>query len=226
MPDYATWHGPATAAVLWRVRSTATTQHIAPDGVLDLMWFDGRFMVAGADTSTMVVATRPDRITWGLQFAPGVAQALLGLPVNELTDRRVELSELVRVPANIRAEGDVPAALERVFVALWRRADPDRSLLRLAASVDRAARAGLTVREMAEMHDISERSLHRIGTALFGYSPKTLMQIHRFQRALGMIHQGTPLGAAAAAAGYADQSHLSRETKRFTGQTPAELRSA
>jgi AraC-like DNA-binding protein len=54
--------------------------------------------------------------------------------------------------------------------------------------------------------------------------PKTLMQIHRFQHALHLARAGVPLSDAAVTAGYVDQAHLNRESKRLTGQTPVALR--
>ena len=196
-----------------------------PDGVMDLMWFQGRLVVAGADTRSTVVETRPGEATWGLQLAPGVAHLLLRVPADELTDRRIDLSELVTVPGMIAAsfEEDVLAALEQAFIALWIRADPDRATLRLAASLDQAAREGLSVRETATRHGLSERSLRRLSNTLFGYGPKTLMQIHRFQRALHLVRTGTSLSDTAAVTGYADQAHLARETRRLADKTPSEL---
>lgn len=222
---YAARRSARTGMVLWRASSPGTEQHIAPDGVMDLMWFQGRLVVAGADTRSMVVKTQPGEVTWGLRLAPGVACALLGVPAHELTDQRVDLSEFVTVPDTVGAssEGDVPAALEQVLVTLWAKADPDHAGLRLAASLDRAARDGLTVRETAIRHDLSERSLRRLSNALFGYGPKTLMQIHRFQRALHLVRTGTSLSDAAATAGYVDQAHFARESRRLTGQTPSGL---
>jgi AraC-like DNA-binding protein len=192
---------------------------------MDLMWFQDRLVVAGADTRTMTFGTQVGEVTWGLQLAPGVAHALLGIPAHELRDDRVELSDLVRLPGLATAGFDVDAAsaLEEVFVALWVRADPDRSNLRLAASLDRAARDGLSVQATAMLHDLSERSLRRLSNAVFGYGPKTLMQIHRFQHGLHLVRAGMSLSAAAASAGYADHPHFARECKRLTGQTPSQL---
>ncbi|MEV5433437.1 AraC family transcriptional regulator [Streptomyces sp. NPDC052701] len=205
--------------------SDGPEEHIVPDGVMDLMWFRGRLVVAGPDTRTFTTRTDACEVTWGLRLAPGVAYALFGVPAHELTDQRVELSELVALPRHDGRsfEDNAADALERVFLALWTRADPDRSVLRVAASLDRAAREGLSVRETAELHDLSERSLRRLSNRLFGYGPKTLMRIHRFQHALHLARGGLPLRDAAATAGYADQAHFNRESKRLTGRTPVTL---
>jgi AraC-like DNA-binding protein len=209
--------------VLWRVVADGPEQHVSPDGVMDLMVVRDRLVVAGPDTRAMVARTRSGEVTWGLQLAPGVAHALLGVPAHELTNQRVELSELATLPRNAgrSSEDSAPDRLEKVFAALWSRADPERSVLRTAASLDRAAREGLGVRETAEFHNLSERSLRRLSNRLFGYGPKTLTRIHRLQRALHLAQAGLPLSDAAAAAGYADQAHLTRESRRLTGRTPA-----
>lgn len=211
--------------MIWRVAASGPVQHVTPDGVMDLMWLQGRFVVAGADTRTMVAETTPGDLTWGLQLRPGVAPALLGISADELTDQRVDLADLVTCADSAAFAGDVdvPDALERLYVALWRRADPDRAGLRLAASLDRAARAGRSVRETAALHGLSERSLRRLSDRLFGYGPKTLMRIHRFQQALRLAAPGRTLGDVAAAAGYADQAHFNRETRRLAGRSPTQL---
>ncbi|MET0423018.1 MAG: helix-turn-helix domain-containing protein [Actinoplanes sp.] len=221
MTRYTTRRGVRTGVKLWRVQPDESAHQVTPDGVLDLMWFRDRLVVAGPDTHAMTSEAVPAEVTWGLQFAPGVAAALLGLPAAELTDRRVELSDLVKLPGNL--PHDPPDRLEQVFLTLWRRADPDPATLRLAAELDRAARAGLSVRETARTFALSERSLRRLSNTLFGYGTKTLTRIHRFQRALGLARAGVPLGEAAATSGFADQAHFTRDARQLTGRTPAAL---
>ncbi|CAL9531203.1 hypothetical protein SUDANB121_04059 [Nocardiopsis dassonvillei] len=215
---YTEWRG--RAGVLWRVRAQ-DPHRVLPDAAMDLMWHRGRLVVAGPDTVAQVEGLRPGEETWGLRLAPGAAHALLGVPARELADRRVDLADLVRPPA-VREDAP-PAVLERVFAALWRDSDPDPAPLRLAASLDRAARGLRTVSGIARAHGMSERSLRRACDRLFGYGPKTLMSVHRFQRALRLARSGTPLGEASATAGYADQAHFTREATRLAGLPPGAL---
>jgi AraC-like DNA-binding protein len=53
----------------------------------------------------------------------------------------------------------------------------------------------------------------------FGYAPKTLQRIVRFQRALRLARSGVAAVDVAVAAGYADQAHLSHDVKRLSGVT-------
>jgi AraC-like DNA-binding protein len=69
--------------------------------------------------------------------------------------------------------------------------------------------------------DMSERSLRRFCHVQFGYGPKTLERVLRFQRLLSLARADRPAGLAALAhdAGYADQAHLSREVRALCGIT-------
>ncbi|HEX2553661.1 MAG TPA: AraC family transcriptional regulator [Microvirga sp.] len=64
-------------------------------------------------------------------------------------------------------------------------------------------------------------SLARGFRAAFGTSPSGFRTMRRLDRARTLIATGTPLAEAAFAAGFADQSHLSRQFKRAYGVTPA-----
>ncbi len=78
------------------------------------------------------------------------------------------------------------------------------------------------LRALAEELGVSERQLHRRCVTALGYGPKTLERILRFQRFQTLALKGAHVGLAELAllAGYVDQSHLTRECGRLTGQTP------
>ena len=69
----------------------------------------------------------------------------------------------------------------------------------------------------AETVNLGPRQLHRMSLRAFGYAPKTLAKVLRFDRALALARGGTPFATVAAVAGYADQAHLSRDVRRFAG---------
>jgi AraC-like DNA-binding protein len=58
-----------------------------------------------------------------------------------------------------------------------------------------------------------------------GLRPKTAARLIRFDRVLGRLDEcrGLDWGVVAREAGYADQAHLIREFKQFTGATPTEF---
>lgn len=189
---------------------------VLPDGCIDLLWNDGRLLVAGPDTRAYVTEGAPS--TWvGVRFYPGTAPAVLGVPAHELRDRRVELADLWpteevrRLQARIAAASDAAGALEEI--ALERATPPDPVLLRLVSALD----AGRPVAATADELGLGARQLHRRSLAAFGYGPKTLARILRLQRALALARAEVPFAETAARAGFADQAHLARDVKELAG---------
>ncbi|MEU7019669.1 DUF6597 domain-containing transcriptional factor, partial [Streptomyces sp. NPDC046203] len=66
---------------------------VLPDGCMDLIWADGRLLVAGPDTRAYVPED-PAAAYAGVRFAPGEAPGVLGVEASALRDRRVELADL------------------------------------------------------------------------------------------------------------------------------------
>lgn len=193
-----------------------------PDGCMDLLWNEGRLLVAGPDTRAYV----PDGPTaaWaGLRLYPGTAPALLGVPAHELRDRRVELSDLWpaaevrRLRAGVEAATHPATALEEL--ALERTTPPDAGLRRLVA----ALATGRPIAATAEELGLGVRQLHRRSLHAFGYGPKTLARILRLRRALALARRGMPYADTAVRAGYADQAHLARDVRELSGMTLTEL---
>ncbi|MFF4172831.1 helix-turn-helix domain-containing protein [Streptomyces sp. NPDC001744] len=188
---------------------------------MDLIWADGRLLVAGPDTRAHPPAETAARYA-GLRFAPGDAPRVLGVPARELRDRLVPLDALGdgagarRAGERIAAAPDPAAALEE-FVRLRAAGAPAPDPL-LRAVVARLA-AGRPVAETADATGLGARQLHRRSLDAFGYGPKTLARILRLQRALALIRTGVPYAETAARAGCADQAHLAREVRALAGTT-------
>ncbi|HKZ12213.1 MAG TPA: helix-turn-helix domain-containing protein [Solirubrobacterales bacterium] len=91
-----------------------------------------------------------------------------------------------------------------------------------APAAQRLRDPGRRVDEIATALGFSERQLRRRFLATVGYGPKTLQRILRMRRFLKLASVDG-LAGGAAAAGYADQAHLSREVRALTGLTPSEI---
>ncbi|MDX3415939.1 helix-turn-helix transcriptional regulator [Streptomyces sp. MD20-1-1] len=201
------------------------TGRVLPDGCMDLLWHDGRLLVAGPDTRAYVDAGAVG--PWaGIRFHPGTAPTLLGVPAHELRDRRVELADLWpaaevrRATARVHAAHHPARGLEEVALRLAAAAGPpDPLLTRLVTALD----AGRPVAATADELGLGARQLHRRSLTAFGYGPKTLARILRMRRALALARAGVPFAETAVLAGYADQPHLSREVRRLTGVALREL---
>lgn len=213
------------ACVWTRTASRAHAQLVVPDGCMDIIWSPESIQVAGPDTRARVpLVTAKTRMT-AVRFLPGAAPHVLGLPADALRDQMVDLGELwggeARRIADEAAAGDPAGALWRAVAGRLRRAGPpDPSVAAMAGVLTEHG----GVRAAAGRLGLSERQLHRRSLAAFGYGPKMVQRVLRFQRALGLARAGVPFAEVAYAAGYADQSHLAHEVREMSGVTLGELR--
>lgn len=208
---------------------------IVPDGLVDLQWIDGLLRIAGPDTRPQPESLPRGCTVVGLRFQPAAARLWVGAEISELRDARVPMEAFrgarARQLADWAAEAGSPEGiacrLEAGLAADALRMEvPDEwaryVFHRLAAGITDAA--GLSG-ELGR----SPRTLRRMCQSVFGYGPKTLERILRFQRFMQRVRstgadRDEALAAYAVTAGYADQSHLTREVRRLAGLTPARLR--
>ncbi|MGK9167524.1 helix-turn-helix domain-containing protein [Inquilinus limosus] len=206
---------------------------VVPDGCVDLLWVGGRLVVAGPDLTAQHPLLPPGDPVVAVRFRPGAALRWLGLPMSEVTGRQVDLVDLHRPWAH-----DLASRIGEARTVAERMARLAAGLARIAPEVaPPAPEMALTFRllgrgaeetglvALREKLGISERSLRRRCHETFGYGPKTLDRILRFQRFLTLAEAGEEAGlsALAFAAGYADQAHLTREVRRLSGLTPAAI---
>jgi AraC-like DNA-binding protein len=202
----------------WVVDGPPEPVRVLPDGCMDLMRIDGRFMVAGPDTSASVSPRGDGEPFVGLRFHPGVLPRLLGVPASELRNERVALSELrsVRSLSLVDLAAALASEEPRTETAPWS--------LPLLRHVTGGLAAGSAVTDVAREVGWSSRTLQRQCSAVYGYGPATLRRILRFRRAVLLLDKGLPPVEVAVHAGYADQPHLHREVRDLAGVPLAALR--
>lgn len=228
------------ACVWHQVSEADATQLVVPDACVDLIWGPEGVFVAGPDTGPMPTPMASGDTFVGIRFRPGAVGGFFGVPLQELRDQRVRLSDLpsfrdqrVRVsdlpplhdqPVRVSdlpplhvADAAAPGRLDVMLAAVRDRLAGEVPADPAGAAIAGALRKGRTVGEVAWDLGFSERQLHRRSLATFGYAPKILQRIVRFQRALTLARAGVPLAEVAVTAGYADQAHLSHDVKRLSG---------
>ncbi|MEV4244854.1 DUF6597 domain-containing transcriptional factor [Streptosporangium canum] len=194
---------------LWTSTATsAGTKLVLPDGSVDLIWGPDGPRVAGPDTGPQPVRMSPGDRYVGIRFRPGAVGEVFGVPVEALRDLRVPLAELGVLPG-LTAD----TMQEALAVRLRATPAPDPAAPAIAAALG----AGKSVAEVAWDLGLGERQLHRRSLRAFGYGPKMLQRVVRFQRALRLARRGTALAEVAVASGYADQAHLANEVRRLAG---------
>ncbi|MET7771150.1 helix-turn-helix domain-containing protein [Nocardia sp. NPDC005366] len=164
-----------------------------------------------------------------VRLSPVVASAILGFPLAELTGNIVALDDLWGRDATRLSERlhetcgwhERFALIETTLSARLRddrRADPEvawawRQLIlsRGRFRVERLA---------AEVGWSRQRLWSRFGTQI-GLTPKRAAMLVRFDHAVHRLVRGHSPAQVAADSGYADQSHLHRDVRGFTGTPPS-----
>jgi AraC-like DNA-binding protein len=177
----------------------------------------------------------PDATVIGFRFRPGMAAPWLGVPLDEVLSQRIALdglwgaaraSAIERPLQDARSIAEAVPILERLLATVVPtpslQADGISSAYGLVAAAPPEGRD--LIAWLTGTLGMSERTLRRRFHEAYGYGPKTLHRILRFNSYLKLA-QTSPQAAAALAAdaGYADQAHLIREARRLTGATPRQL---
>lgn len=208
---------------------------VVPDGCVDLLWREDRFTVVGPDITAATPELGPGSIVLGIRFMPGAAAKWLERPLTEIIGREIPMAEFWGSTADRMADRIRAASLARDKLRVWQELlgaeAPNVEHPRQEATTifeffrADAGAEGRTIKALRECLGVSERTLRRQCDELFGYGPKTLERILRFQRfqSLARVDADEGLALLALRAGYADQAHLSREVQSLCGLTAGEF---
>jgi AraC-like DNA-binding protein len=178
---------------------------------------------------------RPEMV--GAYFRPARVAPFLRIALTNLTDRAVGVDDLwggasgSRLASDLREmdEADRLDRLESVLIArlgIGRQRTRPVDVEGLAASVMQCP-GRMTVEGMAHAAGVSRQHLTREFRERLGISPKLYSRLARFQS--GLMYAGSRGRVAwadvAVDLGYADQSHMIAELRRFSGLTPQALAS-
>ncbi|HEV7369522.1 AraC family transcriptional regulator [Arenibaculum sp.] len=164
----------------------------------------------------------------GAMLRPGAADLLSNTPAGALAGRHTRLEDLW--PAHTLADAcerlEAARSLEHRLAILedvlasrlpaLRGTDP--LVVHALARFD----AGASVGDVVAESGFSHRHVVRVFTEAVGAAPKAYMRLGRFNRTLELLRGAeiVSLADVATAAGYADQSHMTREFRDFAGMSP------
>jgi transcriptional regulator GlxA family with amidase domain len=150
-----------------------------------------------------------------------------------LTNQIVSSTDVWQAAGN-RIEDEVCSAatndLRKLAVEkfLLRQMERVRARPRLDAAVSEIIRnqGQARVRDLAAQLSWSIRQLEREFQAAVGITPKSLARVIRFQNLLRLVGENAlrEWAGMAVAVGYADQPHMTREFREFSGHTPGEAK--
>ncbi|MGW4497115.1 helix-turn-helix domain-containing protein [Micromonospora sp. NPDC004336] len=232
--------GPGPVAVHRGLPSSTVSITIPEEDSLEIGWIGRpgsrrkiRAVVAGLHLDAAELRQEGCARGVYVTLSPLGAGTLLGIPASALAGQVVDLADVVPAMADLperltacRSWPSRRALVERCLAAgLSRHGEPANhgELLATLTALARASR----VREAAELLGCSRRHLSGRVRAEFGVTPKEYQRLVRFETARGRLLAAANAGrvglaAVAAASGFADQAHFTREWRAMAACTPME----
>lgn len=205
---------------------------LVPDGCIDLLRLsDGRLVLCGPESRGWVFELPSGTTAVGIRFRPGVAPRLFDFDASTIHNEQVPFPRLVGHDLAEDLADRLDAALDdeerrerlETWVAIHIEFHPVDTLWSDAVIDALVSKPSGDVAAIARHLGWTTRQLHRRSQVCFGYGAKVLDRLLRFQRflALAVLEPNSGLSRLAAAAGYSDQAHLSRDCRAITGLTPS-----
>jgi AraC-like DNA-binding protein len=205
-----------------------------PSGSGPAMVWSGS-IVHGPQSSYYMAGPKPKGGCVGVSFRPGGAGAVLGVSMAELADRHVALNVIWGARGVDLHDRLMSAATPKEMFQILDQnlsARIHRPLLihpaiaRALASRDEHGAFPARVADVQRAAGFSPRHFIALFRSAVGLNPKLYYRIRRFNSAVRSMAAGDRqgLGDLAAAAGYSDQAHLTREIREFAGVAPTEYR--
>ena len=243
-PDLAPW-----VELIWYSRGTlpASRERVLPSATCDIVVNLGAPMTllegagvrrfTGATTSGLL--TRPLLLehphvheALGFRLTPAGIRALAHAPAAAVLDLNAMLGDVCGAAARELEDrcASARSGAEVLGVAVtWA-----RERCRTAPAVDPlatwamqrivASAGAVRVEALQERSGYGPTRFRQRFVDELGVSPRAFASLVRLRVTLDGLATTTPLVELALAAGYADQAHMNREVRRFTGLTPARVR--
>jgi AraC-like DNA-binding protein len=165
-----------------------------------------------------------------ISLTPLGCRALLGMPAGELASTVVDLEDVFGSTGSGLADqlASAPgwherfALLDRLLIDRLRNVAGPQPELAYAWQRLVATHGAVGVAELADEVSYSRRHLNDLFRREFGLAPKAATRVLRFERSRRLIEaaKGQRLADVAAAAGYYDQAHMTRDWREIAGCPP------
>ncbi len=215
-------HLPAVDA-FWRSEriDAAQCERVLPTGraqvIVDLD--TGDLVLVRPRTVSAVVA--PARRSAGFSLSGVGLARIIGGDARELLDTTIDLRDIGGVlPCVLDRNGDVD--LRAVARHLVTRFEVDERIV----VAERLLRSGSPASSVASRVGFDRRTFVPAFRSVVGVAPKHYELLGRLLRANAALRSPNPipLAVVAAEAGFADQAHMTRDLRRFIGNTPSQIR--
>lgn len=182
-------------------------------------------VLQGASDAPIVIDRAEQRRLCGVSFSSGGAFAFFGGAISEIGSQLADLSALqwtgqLSLYEKLLTASSPAARLDQLESALLGQSPILSEWDKLVHQASVLLRNGVRVGAVAQHLDVSQQTLIARFRERTGLTPKTISRIERFQLLLRSQCSNTSWSEAALNAGYADQSHMVREFRHFSGLSP------
>lgn len=171
----------------------------------------------------------------GICFQPHALKSIFGLDAGELTNSCIDLTLIgTKKKTNLPEQlSNATTIDEQIKILSFYLFDQQQShsrhpddITKFAISQLTQSKGNISLKELQQKVQLSERSLERKFKDTVGISPKLFSRIIRFQETLNQMRSNKydKLSDVAYENDYADQAHFIRVFKEFTGFSPLEFK--
>jgi AraC-like DNA-binding protein len=231
LPHAREWNLPTGCAdLVIALQGVPPTRLAGPGDAVGRRFLHG--VLQGVRDSATLRSTQGACTVVGVQFTPLGLAGFWAAPAQHFSGQALCLDDLWpgfadRLREQVHAVRGLHSAdvrlhcLEQALLARLRpAARPDGRM----AWAQQALAGGAAVGDVQRRSGLSPVAFIAAYRAACGLAPKRHADVLRLQQVLRGAHQGAGWAALAADAGYADQSHLSRQFTRLAGMTPGQYR--
>ncbi|MDR0431366.1 MAG: helix-turn-helix domain-containing protein [Tannerellaceae bacterium] len=217
---------------------------ILPDGCVDIIFSIGENRQFGLEPilpnivgtmTTYLEGSYSNNVNMlGIRFKPTGITAFTRIPIYEFTDQRIGLdyretifdeSFFAELPEK-RTTGDCIRHLDSYLIKKLNRVFTPEDQIVYAVNLIQQTNGLLPLMEVANKSCLSIRHFERKFKNAVGISPKTFSKIIKFQytRTYLKRNKNISLFSAAIDCGYYDQSHLIKDFRVLSGNTPSDFK--
>ncbi|MEZ4740843.1 MAG: helix-turn-helix transcriptional regulator, partial [Bdellovibrionota bacterium] len=203
---------------------------VLPDNCIDILFdfSDGSSKLKSFVTGMMtkpIISTRTKILA--LRFKPGMAYSFFKMPLSEIIDQSVDLKDLlpqqdyinfIRVFDNEFSPSHL-IVIENAISSMLKNISNTDS--RIVAAI---SNSHLNVEELSASLGVSRQHLRRLFNQYVGLSPKQYFRVQRVNNLIRQVSKNASLPGGwawiAQECGFTDQSHLIKDFKSISGETP------
>lgn len=206
-------------------------------GVLECKEFDllPELFICGQTTLSARLELKGNFAAFGVCFYPDALQTVFGLDAYELKNSCINVLEMVSIQErnDLKQLWDTKNKESQIDIIsrfLWSQIEKNNVskdyIIDYCLKEFRNKQSKISIKELCQLLQISERTLERKFKRYVGLSPKFYSRICQFQTSLFQLKINHEIEAIDIAFEneYSDQSHFIRSFKSFTGLTPNQFK--